>query len=167
MLRCTCGCDIANNGQEIRAIQLTQPRERSAQRQRDRLVGQSLQGLLAGLISDLVKNLPVSYSRRMSEGYDGLSIARGRIAEEAEHRTGSLDLGKLGLTELPSELYRLQRVFARMGTGWIAWLYRARHDAGLVVGATQDEPLTVPIICNLPFVQPVEPSIVAGMLYFS
>jgi hypothetical protein len=32
---------------------------------------------------------------------DGLTIARHKIAQEAEDRTGFLDLGRLGLTELP------------------------------------------------------------------
>jgi internalin A len=40
----------------------------------------------------------------MSEPLDGLAIAQQRIAEEAEARTGFLDLGGLGLTELPPEL---------------------------------------------------------------
>ena len=38
---------------------------------------------------------------------DGLGIARERIAEEARSRTGSLDLGMLGLHELPVELFAL------------------------------------------------------------
>ena len=43
----------------------------------------------------------------MSEAFDGESIARQRIAEEAEQRTGFLDLGGLGLTTLPAELFGL------------------------------------------------------------
>ena len=43
----------------------------------------------------------------MSHDQDGLAIARERIAEEARARTGFLDLGTLGLDELPAELFAL------------------------------------------------------------
>ncbi len=43
----------------------------------------------------------------MDETLGGLSVARQRIAEEAERRTGSLDLRNLGLTTLPDELFDL------------------------------------------------------------
>ena len=43
----------------------------------------------------------------MAETFDGERIARQRIAEEAEQRTGFLDLGVLGLTTLPPELFGL------------------------------------------------------------
>src|SRR5215472_15338521 len=43
----------------------------------------------------------------MSHNDHGLTIARERIAEEAHTRTGSLDLGMLGLDELPAELFGL------------------------------------------------------------
>ncbi len=46
----------------------------------------------------------------MSEQTDGPAIARQRIAEEAEAQTGFLDLGMLGLTELPEELFRLKHL---------------------------------------------------------
>ncbi len=46
----------------------------------------------------------------MSDAFDGLAIARQRIAEEAEARTGFLDLGGLGLTALPPELFRLRHL---------------------------------------------------------
>jgi internalin A len=42
--------------------------------------------------------------------HDGLSIALERIAREAEERTGTLDLGRLGLTELPEELFTLSHL---------------------------------------------------------
>ena len=45
-----------------------------------------------------------------SEDFDGLGIARRRIAQEMEQRTGFLDLGQLGLTELPAELFRLRHL---------------------------------------------------------
>jgi internalin A len=41
---------------------------------------------------------------------DGLLIARERIAREATERTGSLDLGRLGLTALPDELFALKHL---------------------------------------------------------
>jgi len=41
---------------------------------------------------------------------DGLTIARERIAREAEEKTGFLDLGRLGLTKLPDELFRLEHL---------------------------------------------------------
>jgi internalin A len=43
----------------------------------------------------------------MADEFDGLTIARQRIAQEAQDRTGSLDLGCLGLTALPEELFHL------------------------------------------------------------
>lgn len=46
----------------------------------------------------------------MSQPFDGLVIARQRIAEEAKARTGFLDLGGLGLTTLPPELYGLRQL---------------------------------------------------------
>jgi internalin A len=50
---------------------------------------------------------------------DGLSIARECIAQEAEEKTGFLDLGKLGLTELPEELFRLKHLRRlNLGSGY-------------------------------------------------
>jgi len=49
---------------------------------------------------------PWSY-RTMRPEADGLSIARVRILAERENRTGFLDLGRLGLTEVPAELFDL------------------------------------------------------------
>ena len=46
----------------------------------------------------------------MSEAFDGMAIARQRIAEEAKARTGFLDLGGLRLTELPPELFQLRHL---------------------------------------------------------
>src|SRR5271156_4588151 len=43
----------------------------------------------------------------MSHNDDGLTIARERIVEETRARTGSLDLGMLGLDELPADLFVL------------------------------------------------------------
>ena len=52
-----------------------------------------------------------------SEDFDGPGIARQRIAEEAERRTGFLDLGNLGLTELPADLFRLRHL-RQLNLGW-------------------------------------------------
>src|SRR5947209_6483490 len=38
---------------------------------------------------------------------EGLAMARRLIAEEAQRQTGFLDLGCLGLTELPEEIHQL------------------------------------------------------------
>ena len=46
---------------------------------------------------------------------EGLAIARVRIAEEKEKRTGFLDLGRLGLTELPEELFELEYLWGLNG----------------------------------------------------
>ena len=46
----------------------------------------------------------------MANAFDGLAIARKRIAEEAEAQTGFLDLGGLGLTALLPELFRLRHL---------------------------------------------------------
>ena len=43
---------------------------------------------------------------------DGLTIARERIAHEAIEKTGFLDLGRLGLTALPDELFALRHLRA-------------------------------------------------------
>ena len=43
----------------------------------------------------------------MASNPEGSKIALERIAQEAKARTGKLDLGMLGLTELPQELFRL------------------------------------------------------------
>ena len=45
----------------------------------------------------------------------GLAIARVRIVEEKEKRTGFLDLGRLGLTELPEELLQQEYLW---GLNW-------------------------------------------------
>jgi hypothetical protein len=56
----------------------------------------------------------------MADTFDGLAIARQRIAEEAEARTGFLDLSGLGLTVLPPELFRLRNLRAlNLGAGTI------------------------------------------------
>ena len=50
---------------------------------------------------------------------EGLAIARVRIAEEKEKRTGFLDLGRLGLTELPEELFELECLWGlNLGSWW-------------------------------------------------
>jgi internalin A len=55
----------------------------------------------------------------MAAASDGERIALERIAKEAEERTGFLDLGMLGLTELPAELFKLKHLRAlNLGTRW-------------------------------------------------
>jgi internalin A len=63
---------------------------------------------------------------------DGLTIARERIAEEARARTGSLDLGMLGLDELPAELFALTHL-RRLNLGDRYW-----DEAGTLVSAAAD-----------------------------
>jgi internalin A len=50
---------------------------------------------------------------------DGLAIAQQRIVEEKENRTGFLDLGRLGLTELPEEIFELTHLRGlSLGSYW-------------------------------------------------
>jgi Leucine-rich repeat (LRR) protein len=58
------------------------------------------------------------------EYLDGLTIARERIAREAEEKTGFLDLGRLGLSELPGELFQLKHL-RRLNLG-----YSIQHEDG-------------------------------------
>ena len=51
---------------------------------------------------------------------DGLAIARERIAKAAVEKSGFLDLGMLGLTELPEELFRLKHLRRlNLGVGYL------------------------------------------------
>ena len=51
---------------------------------------------------------------------EGLALARQRIAEEKQARTGFLDLGRLGLTELPDELFELEDLQGlNLGRSWM------------------------------------------------
>jgi len=59
---------------------------------------------------------------------EGLAIARVRIAEEKEKRTGFLDLGRLGLTELPEELFELEYLW---GLNWGSWWRDGQEEAHL------------------------------------
>jgi internalin A len=52
-----------------------------------------------------------------SEHLDGLTIARERIAREAEEKSGFLDSGCLGLSEVPDELLQLKHL-RRLSLGW-------------------------------------------------
>lgn len=72
---------------------------------------------------------------------DGLAIARRRIAEEAQARTASLDLGWLDLRELPEELFALKRL-RRLNLGsemrdesW-EWIRSGEATASLSCSAT-------------------------------
>ncbi|MCI0601321.1 MAG: hypothetical protein L0Y60_17760, partial [Beijerinckiaceae bacterium] len=48
---------------------------------------------------------------------DGSTIALECIAKEAGDKTGFLDLGRLGLSELPHELFQLKHL-RRLNLGW-------------------------------------------------
>ncbi len=51
--------------------------------------------------------------------FDGLNIAWARIVAEKSARTGFLDLGRLGLTEMPAELFELEHLSGlNLGVGW-------------------------------------------------
>jgi hypothetical protein len=66
----------------------------------------------------------------MAAEFDGLAIARHRIAKEARERTGRRDLTALGLEELPPEvagLAHLRELNLARGYG-----QRIRNDAGQV-----------------------------------
>src|SRR5262249_37046582 len=68
----------------------------------------------------------VIYSR--STPLNGLTIARERIAREAEERTGFLDLGRLGLSSLPDELLALKHLRGlNLGRAY----YDEKHARGL------------------------------------
>ncbi|MES2737516.1 MAG: leucine-rich repeat domain-containing protein [Verrucomicrobiota bacterium] len=55
----------------------------------------------------------------MPSASEGLTIARARIAREQERRSGLLDLGDLGLTEWPNELWDLAHLTClNLGVGW-------------------------------------------------
>jgi hypothetical protein len=55
----------------------------------------------------------------MAAAPEGERIALERIAKEADERTGFLDLGSLGLTELPAELFKLEHLRdVSLGDGW-------------------------------------------------
>jgi len=56
----------------------------------------------------------------MAQENDGLTIARERIAYESEVRSGFLDLGTLGLTTLPEELFQLSHL-QRLNLGSYIW----------------------------------------------
>lgn len=96
----------------------------------------------------------------MPSKHEGLSIARKRIAEEAERRTGFLDIGKLGLTELSSELFELQHL-RRLNLGWRIPLENGQwfqNDSGgpsnrlegQAPRSTSGRPSTVALTCRKP-----------------
>jgi hypothetical protein len=80
---------------------------------------------------------------------DGERIALERIAKEADDRVGYLDLGMLGLTDLPAELFELKHIRGlNLGSAWRdgsgeSWL--AARDLGANNVASSLEKLT-----NLP-----------------
>ena len=58
-----------------------------------------------GVTGGIATTVGIALAR--SPSHDGLAIARQLIAWEAKGKTGFLDLGRLGLTELPEELFQL------------------------------------------------------------
>jgi internalin A len=70
----------------------------------------------------------------MSSHPEGLAIARARIAAEQENRTGFLDLGLLGLEELPEKLFTLERLWGlNLGDVWRdEWGARRPAEPGLI-----------------------------------
>jgi len=62
------------------------------------------------------------------EHSEGLRIARERIAEEGRKKTGSLDLSKLGLVELPAEMFALRHLRSLV-LGRYDWKQRGEDDA--------------------------------------
>lgn len=74
----------------------------------------------------------------MSEVFHGMGIARRRIAEEAQARTGFLDLGGLGLATLPPELFRLRHLRElNLGAGL------GRHDGSFHQAYDPEDDTTV------------------------
>ena len=65
-----------------------------------------------------------SIAKQIMSHPEGLAIARRLIAEEAEKKTGFLDLGNLGLTELPNEVFGLAHL---RGLNLGAW-YNLEND---------------------------------------
>ena len=60
---------------------------------------------------------------------DGLAIARQLIATEAQQQTGFLDLGNLGLTELPDEIHQLAHLRRLNLGGWYLDEDHKSHDS--------------------------------------
>ena len=81
---------------------------------------------------------------------DGLAIARQRIACEQAEQTGTLDLGMLGLTSLPEDLFELQHLQSlNLGAGWLDtrgdW-----HEAGANIAANHlGSPVGLSRLANL------------------
>jgi hypothetical protein len=51
---------------------------------------------------------------------NGIETARRLAAVERERKTGSLDLGNLGLTQIPSEVFELTDLFSlNLGTWFL------------------------------------------------
>jgi internalin A len=65
----------------------------------------------------------------MSSNPEGWAIALQRIAHEAEARTGALDLGMLGLIELPEELFALAHL-QKLNLGSLGYEEWARRASG-------------------------------------
>ena len=67
-----------------------------------------------GFITCVVNRFPHSVDP-CPPSTEGLAIAIARIADEKKNRTGFLDLGRLGLTDVPEELFELEHL---RGLNW-------------------------------------------------
>ena len=71
-------------------------------------------------------------SKLMIDENSGLAIALQRIAQEESEQSGSLDLGQLGLPELPEVLFCLRHL-RRLNLGRVFW-----SESGVRRGAASD-----------------------------
>ena len=78
--------------------------------------------------------------RAISATMPSIERARRLIAEERARRTGSLNLGNLGLTELPEELFELTHLRSlNLGTGYGDEINQDDDEPGSLVGGTKNE----------------------------
>ncbi|POZ52408.1 leucine-rich repeat domain-containing protein [Methylovulum psychrotolerans] len=81
-------------------------------------------------LSPTYTNNPTAIPMTLETETEGLRIARERIAQEAEQRSGFLDLGMLGLRALPEELFSLRHLRGvNLGYGYIDQIDGEWQDA--------------------------------------
>jgi hypothetical protein len=73
------------------------------------LNGLALSELIRGSATQLC-NCARKWQARQMVDSQALDVARARISRESDALTGHLDLGQLGLTELPAELFGLKHL---------------------------------------------------------
>lgn len=86
----------------------------------------------------------------MTDEKPGLAIALERIEREASERTGFLDLGMLGLTELPDALFRLTHI-RRLNLGGGFRLVTASNIAPNDLGSALERLIELPELEGLSF----------------